>query len=137
MTKAKFKTLDSVEVEIDGKDVTSMSPGTNDASTRVVTKDEDFVILGTELEIAAALGFNPLDVVAPEDDDASIEELVEEGDEVLKPVDTQHVLDEVKEQEAASDDEKSDEADESADEAKADETEDEAPAKKPAAKKTK
>ncbi|WJM25953.1 hypothetical protein QUC32_03050 [Novosphingobium resinovorum] len=42
---------------------------------------EEIVVVASELEIAADLGLNPLDYVDPEDDDESLEEVVDEEED--------------------------------------------------------
>ena len=81
MPKATFETLDGEEIEIDSDDFVHMRAG-EVTETTVIELDsgEEVTVVATELEVAAELGLNPLDYVEPEDDDDSIEELVEDAD---------------------------------------------------------
>lgn len=102
MKKIEFKTVDGETISIDPATVTAMAPGINEASTRLTTEDDDVVVLGSELEVAAKLQINPLDYIKEGDDDESIEELIEEGEAILeKPVPTEEVVENA-EQEVAS-----------------------------------
>ena len=69
-------------LSIDPEHVSHLREGTEDETTVVELESRDCVLVaGRELEKAAALGRNPLDRVAPLDNDASIEDLVEHGGE--------------------------------------------------------
>lgn len=81
MPKATFETPDGDEVEIDSDNFVHMQPGEEPETTVIETEDgEEITVIATELEVAAELGLNPLDYVDPEDDDESIEELVDDAD---------------------------------------------------------
>lgn len=79
--KATFETPDGDEVEIDADDFFRMRAGEEPETTIIELEDgEEITVVATEVEVAAELGLNPLEFVDPEDDDESIEALVE-GDE--------------------------------------------------------
>jgi hypothetical protein len=81
MTVATFETPDGEDVEIDSDDVVHIKPGPEPATTLIELEDgEEIVVVASELEVAAELELNPLEVIDPEDDDESIEALVDEGD---------------------------------------------------------
>lgn len=79
MPVASFDTPDGEEVEIDSDQVVSLRLGPDPDTTLVELDDgDDLVVVGSQLEIAAELELNPLEFIDPEDDDESIEGLVEE-----------------------------------------------------------
>ena len=83
MPNAKFTTTSGQEIEIDPGEVVHLAQGP-DEDTTVIELDsgKKVTVEATELEVAGDLGLNPLDFVAPEDDDESIQDLVEgEGDD--------------------------------------------------------
>jgi hypothetical protein len=81
MPKATFETPDGDDIEIDSDDFVHMQPGVEPETTVIELVDGDEVtVVATELEVAAELGLNPLEYIDPEDDDESIEALVEESD---------------------------------------------------------
>ncbi|MFC0205865.1 hypothetical protein [Novosphingobium soli] len=82
MPKAMFETPDGEEVEIDSEDVVHLAPGDEEETTIVELDDgEEVVVVATQLEVAADLGLNPLEFIDAEDDDESIEGLIEEEEE--------------------------------------------------------
>jgi hypothetical protein len=81
MPLATFETLEGEDVEIDSDDVVRIKPGPELETTLIELDDGDeIVVVATELEVAAELELNPLEVIEPEDDDESIEALIEESD---------------------------------------------------------
>ena len=82
MAKAKFETPDGDEIEVNSEDVVHLGEGKEEETTVIELDDgSEVVVLATELEVAAELGLNPLEYIDPEDDDASIEGLVEEDED--------------------------------------------------------
>jgi hypothetical protein len=83
--RANFDTPDGEDIDIDSDEVAHLSPGQEEGTTRVEMEDgSEIVVVATQLEVAAELGLNPLDYVDPEDDDESLEDLVDnprDGDE--------------------------------------------------------
>jgi len=78
MGKATFETPDDQDIEVDSDAVVRLAPGKEDGTTIVELDDEgELVVIGTALEVAAELGLNPLEYIEAEDDDESIEDLVE------------------------------------------------------------
>jgi len=86
MPRATFDTPDGDDVAINSDEVTHLSLGQDEGTTLIEMEDgSEVVVVATQLEVAAELGLNPLDYVDPEDDDGSLEDLVEEtsaGDEL-------------------------------------------------------
>lgn len=81
MATGTFETTDGEEIEIDGDEVVRLAPGAQPETTLIELEDGDEItVVATELEVAAELGLNPLEYIDPEDDDASIEGLVDEND---------------------------------------------------------
>ena len=81
MVQATFETPDGEDIEVDSDDVVRIKPGSEPDTTLIELDDGDeVVVVATELEVAAELELNPLEVIDPEDDDESIEALVEEAD---------------------------------------------------------
>lgn len=81
MTKATFESLDGEEIEIDSDDVVALSAGKVEETTLIELEDgEEVAVVATQLEVAAGLGLNPLDYIEPEDDDGSLEELGDDGE---------------------------------------------------------
>jgi hypothetical protein len=81
MAVATFETPDGEDIEIDSENVVHLRPGPAPETTLIELEDgEEIVVVATELEVAAELELNPLEVIDPEDDDESIEELVEKED---------------------------------------------------------
>ncbi|KHL25963.1 hypothetical protein PK98_05190 [Croceibacterium mercuriale] len=86
MTRANFDTPDGEDIDIDSDDVTHLSLGQDEGTTVIELEDgSEVVVVATQLEVAAELGLNPLDYVDPEDDDESLEDLVD------KPLDDEDV----------------------------------------------
>lgn len=82
MATASFETPDADDVEIDADDVVQLSPGEEAGTTLIELEDgSEVLVVGTELEVAAELELNPLEYVSPEDDDESLEDLVEHADD--------------------------------------------------------
>jgi hypothetical protein len=82
MAKATFETLDGEEIEVDSEEVIHLAEGPEEETTIIELEDgSELTVVATELEVAAELGLNPLEVIDPEDDDGSIEELVDEDEE--------------------------------------------------------
>lgn len=82
MGKATFETLDGDEIEIDSDDVVHLGQGKEEETTLIELEDgSEVTVVATELEVAAELRLNPLEYIDPEDDDESIEGLVDEDDE--------------------------------------------------------
>jgi hypothetical protein len=78
MVQATFETPDGEDVEVDSDDVFHIKPGPEPGTTLIELEDGDeIVVVATELEVAAELELNPLEVIDPEDDDESIEALVD------------------------------------------------------------
>jgi hypothetical protein len=81
MPIATFETPEGEDVEVDSYDVLRIKPGPEPETTVIELDDGDeLVVVATELEVAAELELNPLEVIEPEDDDESIEALIEESD---------------------------------------------------------
>lgn len=79
MGKAVFETPDDDDVEVDSDEVVRLAPGREEGTTIIeLENDEEVVVIGTELEVAAELGLNPLEYIDAEDDDESMEDFVEE-----------------------------------------------------------
>lgn len=83
MPVATFDTPDGEEVEIDSDDVVRIKLGPDPDTTLIELEDGDeIVVVASELEVAAELELNPLEVIDAEEDDESIEALVEgDGDD--------------------------------------------------------
>lgn len=82
MGKAMFETPDDEDVEVDSDEVVRLSPGKEEGTTVIeLESEQEVVVIGTGLEVAADLGLNPLEYIDAEDDDESIEDLVEDDDE--------------------------------------------------------
>lgn len=81
MSYATFETPDGEDVKIASEDVVRLGPGSEPETTTIELDDgEEVVVIATELEVAASLGLNPLEYIDAEDDDESIESLVDEED---------------------------------------------------------
>ena len=77
--RANFDTPDGEDVDIDSEDVVHLSAGEEEGTTIIELEDGDEVIVAaTQLEVAAELGLNPLDYVDPDEDDESLEDLIDE-----------------------------------------------------------
>lgn len=82
MATATFETPEGEEIEVDGDEVVHLKPGEEDETTVIELEDgQEVVVVASELEVAADLGLNPLDYVDPEDDDESIEAIVDDEDD--------------------------------------------------------
>lgn len=83
MGKAMFETPDDEDVEVDSDEVVRLSPGKEEGTTVIeLESEQEVVVIGTGLEVAADLGLNPLEYIDAEDDDESIEDFVEDdGDD--------------------------------------------------------
>jgi hypothetical protein len=78
MTRANFDTPDGEDIDIDSDEVAHLSLGQEEGTTLIELEDgSEVVVVATQLEVAAELGLNPLDYVDPEDDDESLEDLVD------------------------------------------------------------
>lgn len=78
MARANFDTPDGEDIDIDSDDVAHLSLGQEEGTTLIELEDgSEVVVVATQLEVAAELGLNPLDYVDPEDDDESLEDLVD------------------------------------------------------------
>ncbi|WP_298196019.1 hypothetical protein [Novosphingobium sp.] len=81
MGKATFETPAGQDIEVDSDEVVRLAPGKDDGTSIVELDDEgELVVIGTALEVAAELGLNPLECIDAEDDDESIEDLVDDDD---------------------------------------------------------
>lgn len=82
MGKATFETPDGEDVEIDSDEVVHLGQGKEEETTLIELEDgTEVTVVATELEVAAELGLNPLEYIDPEDDDESIEGLVDEDED--------------------------------------------------------
>jgi len=82
MVRASFETPDGEDIEIDSEEVVHLSPGEEDGTTVIELEEGDEILVAaTQIEVAAELGLNPLDYVDPEDDDESIEDIVDEDED--------------------------------------------------------
>ena len=82
MGKTMFETPDDRDIEVDSDEVVRLAPGKEDGTTIIELDSEgEVVVIGTELEVAAELGLNPLEYIDAEDDDESSENLVDEDDD--------------------------------------------------------
>lgn len=78
--KATFETPDGDDVEVDSEDVVAIRAGEYEETITIELEDgTEINVVATELEAAAELGLNPLEYIDSEDDDESIEQLVESG----------------------------------------------------------
>ena len=78
MSRANFDTPDGEDIDIDSDDVAHLSLGQEEGTTLIELEDgSEVLVVATQLEVAAELGLNPLDYVDPEDDDESLEDLVD------------------------------------------------------------
>ena len=81
MGKANFDTIEGDDIDIDGDDVVSLAPGEEEGTTVIELEDgSEVTVAASQVEVAAELGLNPLDYVDPEDDDESVEDMVDEAD---------------------------------------------------------
>lgn len=81
MVRANFDTLDGEDIDVDSDDVVQLTAGEEDGTTVIELQDgEEIVVAATQLEVAAELGLNPLDYVDVDEDDETLEDLVEEED---------------------------------------------------------
>jgi hypothetical protein len=79
MAKANFDTIEGDDIDIDADDVVSMSRGEEEGTCVIELEDgTEVTVAATQIEVAGELGRNPLDYVDPEDDDESLEDLVDE-----------------------------------------------------------
>jgi len=82
MTTATFETPDGDDIKIDGDEVVQLTVGQEDETTVIELDNGDEVtVVATQLEVAAALGLNPLEFVDQDDDDESLERLVDEEED--------------------------------------------------------
>jgi hypothetical protein len=78
MPRANFDMPDGEDIDIDSDDVVHLLLGPEEGTTLIEMEDgSEIVVVATQLEVAAELGLNPLDYVDPEDDDESLEDLVD------------------------------------------------------------
>ena len=81
MARASFETPDGEDVDIDSDEVVQVARGEEEGTTVIELEDgSEVVVVATQLEVAAELELNPLDYVDPEDDDESLEDIVDEAD---------------------------------------------------------
>jgi len=79
MPRANFDTPDGEDIDIDSDEVVHLSLGREEGTTLIEMDDgSEIMVVATQVEVAAELGLNPLDYVDPEDDDESLEDLVDE-----------------------------------------------------------
>jgi hypothetical protein len=84
MARANFDTPDGEDIDIDSDDVVQLGAGEEEGTTVIELEDgSEVVVVATQIEVAAELGLNPLDYVDPEDDDESLEDLIDDDDEDL------------------------------------------------------
>ena len=82
MARASFETPDGEDVDIDSDEVVHVARGEEEGTTAIELEDgSEVVVVATQLEVAAELELNPLDYVEPEDDDESLEDIVDEADD--------------------------------------------------------
>ena len=83
MVRVNFDTPDGDDIDIDSEEVVRLTLGEEEGTTVIELEDGEIVVAATQLEVAAELGLNPLDYIDAEDDDESIEGLIDdEGDEI-------------------------------------------------------
>ena len=81
MARANFDTPDGEDIDIDSDDVVQLAAGEEEGTTVIELEDgSEVVVVATQVEVAAELGLNPLDYVDPEDDDESLEDLIDDDD---------------------------------------------------------
>ncbi|MXP40515.1 hypothetical protein GRI75_02495 [Altererythrobacter soli] len=80
MVRVNFDTPDGDDIDIDSEEVVRLTLGEEEGTTVIELEDGEVVVAATQLEVAAELGLNPLDYIDAEDDDESIEGLVDDGD---------------------------------------------------------
>ena len=82
MPRVSFETPDGEDIDIDSEDVIRIGAGEEAGTTVLELEDgEEVVVVATQLEVAAELGLNPLEYVEPEEDDESLEDLVDEAED--------------------------------------------------------
>jgi len=80
MPRANFDTPDGEDIDIDSDEVTHLSLGQEEGTTVIELEDgSEVVVVATQLEVAAELGLDPLDYVDPDDDDESLEDLIDKS----------------------------------------------------------
>lgn len=78
MVRVTFETPDGDELDVDSDDVIELRTGEEEGTTVIELEDgEEVTVVATQLEAVAELGLSPLDYIRPEDDDDSIEDLVD------------------------------------------------------------
>lgn len=80
MVRVNFDTPDGDDIDIDSEEVVRLTLGEEEGTTVIELEDGEVVVAATQLEVAAELGLNPLDYIDAEDDDESMEGLVDDGD---------------------------------------------------------
>lgn len=80
MVRVNFDTPDGDDIDIESEEVVRLTLGEEEGTTVIELEDGEVVVAATQLEVAAELGLNPLDYIDAEDDDESIEGLVDDGD---------------------------------------------------------
>jgi hypothetical protein len=80
MVRVNFDTPDGDDIDIDSEEVVRLTLGEEEGTTVIELEDGEVTVAATQLEVAAELGLNPLDYINAEDDDESIEGLVDDGD---------------------------------------------------------
>lgn len=70
MPIATFETPEGDDVEIDADELTAIRPGA-EADTVTVELDDgsEVIVVATELEVAAELGLDPVEIAAEDDDE--------------------------------------------------------------------
>jgi hypothetical protein len=80
MVRVNFDTPDGEDIDIESEEVVRLTLGEEEGTTVIELEDSEVVVVATQLEVAAELGLNPLDYIDAEDDDESIEGLVDDSD---------------------------------------------------------
>lgn len=82
MARASFETPDGEDIEIDRDDVVEIGAGAEPGTTVIELEDgSEVIVVATPLEVAAELGFDPLEYA--EDDDPLEDAADDEEDEDL------------------------------------------------------
>jgi hypothetical protein len=82
MPRANFDTPDGEDIDIESEEVVQLLPGEEVGTTVIELEDgSEVIVVATQLEVAAELGLDPLEYVSLEDDDDSLDDLEDAGDE--------------------------------------------------------
>jgi hypothetical protein len=82
MPRANFDTPDDEDIDIESEEVVQLLPGEEVGTTVIELEDgSEVIVVATQLEVAAELGLDPLEYVSLEDDDDSLDDLEDAGDE--------------------------------------------------------